>query len=503
MFIGMSGCLLPQLFSALLACLRTKTAPEDTTEPLLQEEAEQPAEDAPPVKQKLTGLRGLLVLGAPTVRAVVCALPALCRLTLPSASQVADLAATTLSNIGLIYITVSVYQMLRGAVIVWNTLFGVVFLGKRLNGLHYTGLTLAMVGIVVVGAASLLAERDMRNGLAPAPAPAPSSPALPPTPPPQFGGFSMRAALSPHARAAALGAEDPEAAGVKWVVAGMAMIVVSQSIQAAGMTMEEFVLRKYDLSSTQLVGYEGAVGAALMLGLFLPVMYCLPGHDVGGRYENSLDTAYMIFHTPVIGGLLAIDLLAINLFNAAGMRITSSLGAVFRSVLEAVRTLNVWLLDLALYYHFTNGRLGEPWSPTWSWLQAFGFAILVSSALTYGKGNMRAAKLAAQGEAEEEDAEAPAVDEAATATDAAAPTTPAPASAGEPSTPTSASSAGLPPLGRSIPRRRPSVGDNASPRSIPRGGSASSQRLQSLLGTGAATVGSPMVAGRHFADFQG
>jgi hypothetical protein len=70
MFVGMSGCLLPQLVSALLACVRAKAAPEDTTQPLLQDEAEQPAEDAPPAKQKLAGLRGLLVLGAPTVGVV-------------------------------------------------------------------------------------------------------------------------------------------------------------------------------------------------------------------------------------------------------------------------------------------------------------------------------------------------------------------------------------------------------------------------------------------------
>lgn len=32
--------------------------------------------------------------------------------------------ASALSNIGLLFITVSVYQMLRGAVILWNALFG-------------------------------------------------------------------------------------------------------------------------------------------------------------------------------------------------------------------------------------------------------------------------------------------------------------------------------------------------------------------------------------------
>ena len=36
---------------------------------------------------------------------------------------------------------------------------------------------------------------------------------------------------------------------------------------------QEFVLRQYDLSSTQLVGYEGGVGCLLMIGLFQPVRF--------------------------------------------------------------------------------------------------------------------------------------------------------------------------------------------------------------------------------------
>lgn len=108
----------------------------------------------------------------------------------------------------------------------------------------------------------------------------------------------------------------------------------------------------------------------------------------------------MIAHSRLIIGLLAVDLVAINLFNVAGMRITSTLGALFRSVLEAVRTLNVWLLDLALFY-FYSPELGESWSPRWSWLQAIGFGVLVASALVYGKGNAYAGVLLAAAEAEE------------------------------------------------------------------------------------------------------
>ncbi len=147
---------------------------------------------------------------------------------------------------------------------------------------------------------------------------------------------------------------------------------------------------------------------------------------------------------------MAVDLLAINLFNAAGMRITSSLGAVFRSVLEAVRTLNVWLLDLLLYYYCTQGRLGEPWRGRGSWLQAAGFAVLVSSALTYGRGNARAAAAAAAAAAEGAEAEAPA---AAEAGEAGAAETEAEAAAAAVGTPPGApplsvrtGSGGLPPV---------------------------------------------------------
>lgn len=42
------------------------------------------------------------------------------------------------------------------------------------------------------------------------------------------------------------------------------------------MTMEEFVLREYDLSFSQLVGYEGGCGVILVLFMVLPVLRDLP-----------------------------------------------------------------------------------------------------------------------------------------------------------------------------------------------------------------------------------
>ena len=49
------------------------------------------------------------------------------------------------------------------------------------------------------------------------------------------------------------------------------------------------------------------------------------------------------------------------------------LGAVFRTVLETMRTLFVWLVDLLLFYTpLGMGKLGESWS-TYSLIQAAGW----------------------------------------------------------------------------------------------------------------------------------
>jgi multidrug transporter EmrE-like cation transporter len=55
---------------------------------------------------------------------------------------VADLVATALMNMGLVHITASVYQMLRGAELVFAAIFSIVFLKRKLNYMHLNGLLL-------------------------------------------------------------------------------------------------------------------------------------------------------------------------------------------------------------------------------------------------------------------------------------------------------------------------------------------------------------------------
>lgn len=124
-----------------------------------------------------------------------------------------------------------------------------------------------------------------------------------------------------------------------------------------------------------------------MFCVMLPIVQHLPGKDGQGIHEDSLDTFHMIFHNPVLASILALDMVALLMYNVSGMCVTGHLGAVFRTVLETTRTLFVWLVDLLLFYTPLGlGKLGESWS-MYSWIQAAGFVVLVVGTIVYGRGD--------------------------------------------------------------------------------------------------------------------
>ncbi|GAQ82300.1 hypothetical protein KFL_001070060 [Klebsormidium nitens] len=252
-----------------------------------------------------------------------------------------DLVATILMNVGLVSVTASVYQMLRGAEMLFAALFAVVFLGRKLNRFHYGGIACCLVGISLVGVASLMSGEGSATH--------PVTPAQ--------------------------------------MLLGMGLIVASQSVQAAQITYEDFFMADLNIAPLKIVGFEGLWGSVTMLFVILPIVYFLPGAEGHGLHENTLDTLYMIRHSPVIGGVLLFDMFALLMYNFSGMCVTGHLGAVFRTVLETMRTLFVWLVDLFLFYGPLGLKgLGESWGAT-SWIQAGGFVVLVSGTLIYSRGD--------------------------------------------------------------------------------------------------------------------
>ena len=71
-----------------------------------------------------------------------------------------DLTATSLMYVGLGLTDASVFQMLRGSVVVVTALFSVIFLKRKLRAFHWLGVALVMGGTAIVGAQSKICTSD-------------------------------------------------------------------------------------------------------------------------------------------------------------------------------------------------------------------------------------------------------------------------------------------------------------------------------------------------------
>jgi len=259
-----------------------------------------------------------------------------------------DLIATVLMSIGLLYVTVSIYQMMRGAELIFAAIFSVLFLGKKLYKLHYCGIALALIGITMVGTASVLGPEQNNTGTK------------------------------------------------QEQILGISLIILSQAIQAGQICFEEHFMKSMDfMKPTLVVGLEGLFGVLMQALIVLPVAQELPGGDFGGKLENTRDSLHMIACSKDHVILVALGFTAVVMlfYNVLGMQVTGHLGALFRSILETTRTLLAWIVGLALYYGnvtLYGDPIGEAWD-NYSYLQLAGFVILVTGTLIYGHGDSRPA----------------------------------------------------------------------------------------------------------------
>eukprot|EP00435_Cladocopium_sp_Y103_P012046 s872_g3.t1 len=134
-----------------------------------------------------------------------------------------DIGATGLCCVGFLYIPASVWQLLRGAEIVFAAIFSVFCLGRHLYCFHWIALLLCVLGIVSVGLASVWGD---------------------------------------EAQASAKGAES----AVSLQILGIGLALAGQVVQAAQVIAEEWLLKDVDLPGLQVVGFEGIWGALLMPG---------------------------------------------------------------------------------------------------------------------------------------------------------------------------------------------------------------------------------------------
>lgn len=235
MFVGEMGCWLVVGAGALYRRLVSKTASPSSagyeavstndTDADAHPQAQHPDTDSdgPPAKSDTTfkGYRILLL-----------ALPAIC-----------DICGTTLMNAGLLMVAASIYQMTRGALVLFVGLFSVLFLGRRLFLFQWISLVGVMLGVGVVGLAGAIWPDDQKKAQA----------------------------------ATEAGAEALLA------VVGVLLIAGAQVFTATQFVLEEWLLERSTIEPIRVVGWEGIFGFAVTL-LGMVILHLAIGRTEAGRY---------------------------------------------------------------------------------------------------------------------------------------------------------------------------------------------------------------------------
>jgi drug/metabolite transporter (DMT)-like permease len=254
-----------------------------------------------------------------------------------------DLLATCLMFYGLLWMTASMYQMLRGAMIIFSAIVSVPLLGKKLYGFHWMGVMACVVGITCVGASNVLNQSS--------------------------DGGDTGSTIT-HFESAM----------------GIVFVLAAQVVQATQVVCEEKFLTEVNIPPFKIVGFEGLWGSLEFIFVVFPLCWFLPGGEAeNGHLEDTLDTFVMLSNSGALQALVLVYIFSCSTYNAAGMAVTSSFSAVHRTMLEASRTGVIWGFDLIIHY-IVNPKVsfGEAWLP-YSWLQLTGFIVVVAGQMIYGE----------------------------------------------------------------------------------------------------------------------
>ena len=275
--------------------------------------------------------------------ALAFSLPALC-----------DAMATTLLNLGLFYTYASVYQMLRGTLVIFAGLLTIGILRRRLHSQHWMGMALITAGAALVGASSIIFN-DQNDSF-------------------RYNSSSndchMNKTLCTELNAelqttnrhhTAPGAPDP--------MLGNALVIAAQALNALQFIIEEKFIRSLHAPVLLAVGAEGLAGVILSL-FALPILSTLHWPD-GTLVDDPVAAFHEISSSWTLKWTTVGAILSIAVFNFAGVSVTQQLSGGSRAAIDACRTATVWLFCLLVGW--------ERFYMT----QLVGFTILIAGSSVY------------------------------------------------------------------------------------------------------------------------
>ncbi|WVQ65327.1 uncharacterized protein L199_003503 [Kwoniella botswanensis] len=242
-----------------------------------------------------------------------------------------DICGTTLMNVGLILTPVSIYQMSRGALVLWVGVLSVIFLRRHLWLYQWTALVIVTLGVCLVGLSGSLVKKQLSDPI----------------------DLLITLAERPD--------DDPAR-----VALGVLLILFAQIFTASQYVVEEKIMSHYKVEPLAAVTLEGFFGLSTTL-IGMPLLHIFfrrtsPYFDIPRGWHQ-------IISNPTVYGSCFAIMFSIGAFNFFGLSVTHRVSATTRSTVDTCRTLGIWVVSLGLGWE----KLVWPFTL----LQVGGFAMLV------------------------------------------------------------------------------------------------------------------------------
>jgi len=272
-------------------------------------------------------------------------------------TSLTPVCGTTLMNVGLILTPVSIYQMSRGALVLWVGILSVIFLRRRLWLYQWTSLIIVTLGVCLVGLSGSLVKKELNNT-------------------PMGEEPSVAAAF---VRIAERAEDDPAK-----VALGVMLILFAQIFTASQyvrndhlldvgarwkltfQVVEEKIMSRYKVEPLAAVSLEGFFGLITTLTA-MPFLHLF--FRTKSPYFDIPRGWHQIINTPTVYWSCVAIMVSIGAFNFFGLSVTSRVSATTRSTIDTCRTLGIWVVSLGLGWE----KLVWPFLL----LQVAGFGMLV------------------------------------------------------------------------------------------------------------------------------
>ncbi|KAI9469811.1 MAG: hypothetical protein EXX96DRAFT_382006 [Benjaminiella poitrasii] len=210
-----------------------------------------------------------------------------------------DLIATTLLNLGLIYTTPSVYQIMKSSIVGFSAIVSCLFLARKFFFREWFSIIIILVGSLVIFISSVSNSGDSEGYIGPI------------------------------------------------------LLVVAQIFVAAQFILEEYLMDRYNLDPIRAMGIEGIFGiilltTGLIISAFVGVMDGI--FDVQRGIEDILSVNALWQSAIILTFMVAI-------FNFFGLAVSTSIGVPGRSMIDTLRTILTWVI--AIHYGWDSFSWSE------------------------------------------------------------------------------------------------------------------------------------------------